>query len=95
MFKGADGRRPSCLTCEPPPAKERRREPSPASSMTGCLLRPAGCRVAVTGAFSGTLHHVPRQAWLGVRSSRAWCSRMRLGNSARIPANTTILLQGD
>ena len=24
MSKGADGRRPSCLTCEPPPAQERR-----------------------------------------------------------------------
>ena len=48
-----DGRRPSCLTCEPPPAQERRREPSPASSMTGCLVRPARCRVAVIGPSLG------------------------------------------
>jgi hypothetical protein len=53
MSKGADGRRPSRLTCEPPPAQEQRREPSPASSMTGCLVRPARCRVAVTGPSAG------------------------------------------
>jgi len=29
-------------------------------------------------AFSGTLRHLSRQAWRGVRSSRAWCGRMRL-----------------
>ncbi len=29
MSKGADGRRPSCLTCEPPPAQGRRSQSSP------------------------------------------------------------------
>jgi len=28
----------------------------------------------VDRAFSGTLRHLSRQAWRGVRSSRAWCS---------------------
>ena len=35
MSKGADGRRPSCLRCEPPPAQDRRLEPPPSSPATG------------------------------------------------------------
>ena len=58
MSKGADGRRPSCLTCEPPPAQKRRQEPSPASSMTGCLGRPARCRVPPATAADAAAREV-------------------------------------
>ena len=52
MSKGADGRRPSCLTCEPTGTGAALRAVAGRLD-DGCLVRPARCRVAVTGPSVG------------------------------------------